>query len=125
MLRRKHHFNFPCFNALEVIEEEPLPCQYQLSPLEFEIGNVSKGSVAMVPKTTDFTFTYRFDSSEEKINPLLSPFSVRISNYSTLDEVRISNYSTLDENEEIANCQVDDEAEDFIRKFYEQLRTQN
>ncbi|WJX83222.1 hypothetical protein P8452_65898 [Trifolium repens] len=125
MLRHKHHFNFPCFNALEVIEEEPLPCQYQLSPLEFEIGNVSKGSVAMVPKTTDFTFTYRFDSSEEKINPLLSPFSVRISNYSTLDEVRISNYSTLDENEEIANCQVDDEAEDFIRKFYEQLRTQN
>jgi hypothetical protein len=85
-----------------------------LSPLEFEIGNVSRGSVAMVPETPDFTFNYRFDSSEEKISPLLSTFSVRI-----------SNYSTLDENEELANCQVDDEAEDFIRKFYEQLRTQN
>ncbi|CAJ2672215.1 uncharacterized protein LOC123890500 [Trifolium pratense] len=113
MSKRKHHFTFPCINAPEVIEEEHLRCQYQLSPLEFEIENVSKSSVAMVPKTPEFTFNFRFDSSEERKSPLLSPFSVRI-----------SNYSTLDENEVIENCQVDDMAEDFIKKFYEQLREQ-
>jgi hypothetical protein len=112
--RNKHHFTFPCINAPEVIEEEPLPCQYSLSPLEFEIENLSKGSVAIVPKTPEYTLNFRFDSSEERKSPLLSPFSVRI-----------SNYSTLEENEEIENGQVDDEAEDFIRRFYEQLKTQS
>ncbi|GAU17231.1 hypothetical protein TSUD_324350 [Trifolium subterraneum] len=114
MSKRKHQFTFPCINAPEVIEEEPLPCQYQLSPLEFEIETVSKGSVAMVPKTPEYTFNFRFDSSEERKSPLLSRFSVRI-----------SNYSALEENEEIENGQIDDEAEDFIKKFYEQLRAQS
>lgn len=106
--KRKHHFNFPCINAPEVIEDETLPCYQLSSPLEIE--NVCQGSVAMVPKTPEYTFNFRFDSSEERKS---SPFSVRV-----------SNYSALEENEEIENCQVDDEAEDFIRKFYEQLRTQ-
>ncbi|WJX83211.1 hypothetical protein P8452_65888 [Trifolium repens] len=83
--RNKHHFTFPCINAPEVIEEEPLPCQYSLSPLEFEIENLSKGSVAIVPKTPEYTLNFS-------------------------------------ENE---NGQVDDEAEDFIRRFYEQLKTQS
>ncbi|CAJ2672213.1 uncharacterized protein LOC123888085 [Trifolium pratense] len=113
-LKRKHHFTFPCINAPEVIDEEILPCQYLLSPLNFEIENVSKGSMTMVPKTPEYTLDFRFDASEEGESPLLSPFSVRI-----------SNYSTLEENEEIENSQVDDEAEDFIRRFYEQLRMQN
>ncbi|KAK2362348.1 hypothetical protein QL285_087419 [Trifolium repens] len=68
----------------------------------------------MMPKTPEYTLNFRFDSSEESKSPLLSPFSVRI-----------SNYSTLEENEENENSQVDDEAEDFIRRFYEQLKTQS
>lgn len=113
MSKRKHHFSFPCINAPNVIDEEPLPCQYQLSPIEFDIENVSKDGKAIVPKTPEYAFNFKFDSSEERKSPLLSPFSVRV-----------SNYSALGDNDEIGNCQVDDEAEDFIRRFYEQLRTQ-
>ncbi|QCD94140.1 uncharacterized protein LOC114180961 [Vigna unguiculata] len=95
--KRKHHFNFPCINTPDVVEE-PKP-------------------VMLVPMTPEYTFNLRFDASDftpgERKSPLLSPFSVRI-----------SNYSSEDENEEGAN-QVDDEAEDFIRRFYEQLRMQS
>ncbi|GAU17230.1 hypothetical protein TSUD_324340 [Trifolium subterraneum] len=94
MSKRKRHFTFPCIDAPEVVEEETLPCQYQLSP--------------------QYTLNFRSDASEERESPLLSYFSVRI-----------SNYSTLEENEEIENSQVDDEAEDFIKRFYEQLRMQS
>ncbi|XP_004493112.1 uncharacterized protein [Cicer arietinum] len=119
MPKRKHHFNFPCINSPDVIEEETLPYhQYQLSQIESDNINVTKGNVAMGPKTPEYTFNFRFDASEfgvgEEKSPLLSPFSVRVSNYSALEEI-----------EEVGNCQVDDEAENFIRKFYEQLRTQN
>ncbi|RDX63924.1 hypothetical protein CR513_57584, partial [Mucuna pruriens] len=89
MPKRKHHFNFPCINAPEVLEEEPR------FSLEVESFDVPKAVVT------------------EK-SPLLSPFSVRV-----------SNYSALDENEEVGNGLVDDQAEDFIRRFYEQLRTQS
>ncbi|TKY46236.1 hypothetical protein E2542_SST28274 [Spatholobus suberectus] len=96
--KRKHHFNFPCINTPEVIEE-PRP-------------------VVLVPMTPEYTFNLRFDASDfapgERKSPLLSPFSVRI-----------SNYSSEDENEEGGKGQVDDQAEDFIRRFYEQLRMQS
>ncbi|KAL9323776.1 hypothetical protein ACSQ67_008633 [Phaseolus vulgaris] len=95
--KRKLHFNFPCINTPEVVEES-MP-------------------VVLVPMTPEYTFkNLRFDASDfapgEMKSPLLSPFSVRI-----------SNYSSEDENEE-GGHQVDDEAEDFIKRFYEQLRMQ-
>ncbi|XP_061375706.1 uncharacterized protein LOC133317843 [Gastrolobium bilobum] len=112
MPKRKHHFNFPCIHAPEVSEEEP-----QFSALEVD-SDVPNVVVVTVPKTPEYTFNFRFDASEfapgDKKSPLLSPFSVRI-----------SNYSALDENEEIGNVQVDDQAEDFIKRFYEQLRKQS
>ncbi|GAV84018.1 DUF761 domain-containing protein [Cephalotus follicularis] len=54
------------------------------------------------------------EEKEEKSSPLLSPF-----------HVRVSNYSSEDENDIGGNVQVDDQAEDFIRRFYEQLRVQS
>ncbi|CAJ1792569.1 unnamed protein product [Sphenostylis stenocarpa] len=103
MPKRKHHFNFPCIHAPEVVEDE--------HRFSFEVeGEVPKGVV--VPKTPEYT--YNFFVPGEKKSPLLSPFSVRVSNYSALDET-----------EEVGNDRVDDQAEDFIRRFYEQLRTQS
>ncbi|KAG5051035.1 hypothetical protein AAZX31_02G064100 [Glycine max] len=111
--KRKHHFNFPCMNTPEVVEEP------------------NNRPVVLVPNnmTPEYTFNLRFDNINasdfapgERKSPLLSsssPFSVRISNYSSEDE----------ENEEQeggnGNGHVDDQAEDFIRRFYEQLRMQS
>ncbi|XP_020219525.1 uncharacterized protein LOC109802534 [Cajanus cajan] len=100
--KRKHHFNFPCINAPEVVEEEEPDFSFEVE------SDVPKG-VVTVPKTPEYTFNFFGQKS-----PLLSPFSVRV-----------SNYSALDENEEVGNDLVDDQAEDFIRRFYEQLRTQS
>ncbi|KAL2333900.1 hypothetical protein Fmac_015113 [Flemingia macrophylla] len=97
--RRKHHFNFPCLNTPEVVEE-PRP-------------------VVLVPMTPECTINRWFENasdfaSGEMNSILLSPFSVRI-----------SNFSSEADNEEGGNDQVDDQAEDFIRRFYEQLRMQS
>lgn len=105
MPKRKHHY-FPCINLPEVIEEEQLEAEE------------SKGAVVMVPKTPEYTFNIHFDHASEfapgeKRSPLLSPFSVRVSDYSSEDE------------NDGGNVQVDDEAEEFIRRFYEQLRVQS
>ncbi|KAL2320418.1 hypothetical protein Fmac_029387 [Flemingia macrophylla] len=100
--KRKHHFNFPCINAPEVLEEEP--------DFSFEVeSDVTVPNKGVISKTPEYTFNFLGQKS-----PLLSPFSVRV-----------SNYSALDENEEGENDRVDDQAEDFIRRFYEQLRTQS
>ncbi|KAK7267112.1 hypothetical protein RIF29_19776 [Crotalaria pallida] len=101
--KRKHHFIFPCINTPEVIEG---------------VSEVTK-DVVLVPKTPEYTFNLSFDASDfasgDKKSPaVLSPFSVRI-----------SNYSSADENEEGGNGQVDEQAENFIRRFYEQLRMQS
>lgn len=107
--KRKHLFNFPCINSPEAIEEE----HDDLEALE------EAKAVVLVPnKTPDYNFNLKFDACDfapgDKKSPLLSPFSVRI-----------SDYSSEDENEECVNGQVDDQAEDFIKRFYEQLRTQS
>lgn len=57
---------------------------------------------------------------------LMSPFSVRVSNYSSSedhDHVHISEDD--DENEDGRGGGVDDQAEEFITRFYEQLRAQS
>ncbi|KAK7336202.1 hypothetical protein VNO77_16736 [Canavalia gladiata] len=112
MGKLKHHFSFPCIHAPEVLEEKG----HQFS---FEVENdTPKAVVTVGNKTPEYTLNFSFDASDfgcgEKKSPLLSPFSVRV-----------SNYSALDENEEVGNAQVDDQAEDFIRRFYQQLRTQS
>lgn len=105
--KRKHHY-FPCMNEPDVIEEEhEEPLHEPQEPR----------AVVFVPRTPENSFNFRFDASDfasgEKRSPLLSPFSVRISNYSSEDE------------NEGGNGQVDDDAEEFIRRFHEQLRVQS
>ncbi|ESW33787.1 hypothetical protein PHAVU_001G098600 [Phaseolus vulgaris] len=105
MPKRKHHFNFPCIHTPEVLDDE--------HRFSFEVeSDVPKG-VVTVPKTPEYMYNI-FVPGEK--SPLLSPFSVRV-----------SNYSALDESEEIGNDDhvVDDQAEDFIRKFHDQLRSQS
>lgn len=99
MPKRKHHY-FPCINLPEVTGEEE------------EDANNAAAVMAMVPKTPD-EYTFNF-APREKHSPLPSPLSVRI-----------SNYSSQDENDNELSGQVDDEAEEFIRRFYEQLRLQS
>ncbi|KAJ4842789.1 hypothetical protein Tsubulata_021125 [Turnera subulata] len=110
--KRKHHY-FPCINLPEVMEEE-------------EHDHNEPKAVVVVPKTPEYyTFNIPFDApspdqfgSGEKVqqrSPLRSPFAVRVSNYSSEDDI----------NDDGMNGQVDDAAEEFIRKFYEQLRVQS
>ncbi|BAT84872.1 hypothetical protein LR48_Vigan03g186500 [Vigna angularis] len=104
MPKRKHHFNFPCIHAPDVVDDE--------HRFSFEVETDVPKGVVTLPKTPDYMFNI-FVPGEKK-SPLLSPFSVRV-----------SNYSALDESEETGNDHVDVQAEDFIRRFYEQLRSQS
>lgn len=115
--RNKHHF-FPCINPPQVIEEE----EDQEDDREKEAK-----AVVLMPKTPEYDFSFHFGArgervnmEDEKLSPLLlSPFAVRVSNYSSEDE---------DEDEEEGgnySGRVDDEAEEFIRRFREQLGMQS
>ncbi|KAK4746650.1 hypothetical protein SAY87_025687 [Trapa incisa] len=113
-LKRKHaHAYFPCINPPPVTEEELVG--------EDDGGSGEYGM--LVPKTpATSTFGYFHNASraenavQERLSPLVfSPFSVRVSDYSSEGE------SEWNE----SNRHVDDEAEEFIRRFYEQLRNQN
>ncbi|XP_044502590.1 uncharacterized protein LOC123223499 [Mangifera indica] len=103
--KRKRHY-FPCIKPPQVFEEGE------------EVYECEPEAVALVPRTPEYMFNFPFDVAElasgEKRSPLPSPFNVRI-----------SNYSSEDENEIAGNDKVDDEAEEFIRRFYEQLRKQS
>lgn len=107
--KRKHHHyfpsitHFPCINAQDDPEEsdEPRP-------------------VIVLPKieySPECSYNLRADESDlavgEKLSPMVSPFSVRVSNYSS------------DEETDCGNRQIDNEAEEFIRRFYEQIRFQS
>ncbi|XVE67589.1 hypothetical protein DITRI_Ditri09bG0000200 [Diplodiscus trichospermus] len=101
--KRKHH-HFPCISTLEVIEEEDYdyPQHLELEP----------NTVVLVPKTPECTFNFQIDASDfapgdQKRSPLPSPFSVRVSNYSSEDE------------NDGRNRHVDEDAEEFIKSFYE------
>ncbi|KAK9108652.1 hypothetical protein Syun_024663 [Stephania yunnanensis] len=120
--RSKHHHSyFPCINP----------------PLSSEIDHQHHKSSAVVnvnllPKI-DYSPEYQFNfrrfggtrtpkvmgigaGEKVEVSPLLSPFSVRISNYSSEDD---------ENNEIVGNSQIDDDAEEFITRFYEQLRMQS
>ncbi|KAJ8752448.1 hypothetical protein K2173_004084 [Erythroxylum novogranatense] len=118
--KRKVHHYFPCVNLPQVVEEEE----------EEEEGYYSSTgpnkAVVIVPKTPEpYVFNFCFDASDlapgEKRSPLLSPFAVRVSNYSSEDDIEEN------DNVDTGTCrrQVDDEAEEFIKRFYEQLRVQS
>lgn len=58
--------------------------------------------------------SYALSPAMEGASPLVSPFNVRISNYSSEEENEIS----------CGSEQVDNQAEEFIQRFYEQLKMQ-
>ncbi|KAL2939563.1 putative homeobox protein knotted-1-like 5 [Bienertia sinuspersici] len=82
-----------------------------------EIDHVGENNaLAIVPKTPEYTFNVCLDGYDlaagENRSPLLSPFPIMISDY-------------LSEDENEGNVQVDYEAEEFIKNFYDQLRAQS
>lgn len=112
----KHNcYYFPCINhrqAAEMEDEDP--------------DDHEPKAVAFVHKTPDYPFNLRFDH-DQKPSPMLSLFAVRISNYSS-EENEIDNNNNNSNNNAAAatsGLRVDDEAEEFIRKFYKQLRLQS
>ncbi|KAL5979920.1 hypothetical protein ACLOJK_039032 [Asimina triloba] len=114
--KRKHHHHhhhyFPHFPCINVQEEEP--------DQEFD----EPKAVIMLPKIPyspecSFDIPAAADTPDlgvgGKLSPMLSPFSGAASlNYSSDDEIDGGG----------ATGQVDKEAEEFIRRFYEQLRVQ-
>ncbi|XP_058102709.1 uncharacterized protein LOC131246521 [Magnolia sinica] len=105
--KRKHHHHYfpsiPCIKGPDEPEESDEP-----------------KAVIMLPNidySPDYSYNLQTDVPDlavgEKLSPMVSPFSVRV-----------SNYSSDDENDSGAR-QVDREAEEFIRSFYEQLRVQS
>ncbi|MED6163650.1 hypothetical protein PIB30_082051 [Stylosanthes scabra] len=119
----KHHFNFPCIHAPHVLEEH-----------DFEEGGNSSNinnnnAVVLIPKTPEYAFNFRLDNMNGSDLTPGGRKSPLLSSSPLISTVRISNYSALeyDENEEGGNGGgvIDDEAEDFIRRFYEQLRSQS
>ncbi|KAM7275154.1 hypothetical protein ACFE04_017020 [Oxalis oulophora] len=92
---------FPCINPPSVFEE-----------LE-----ENDKAVALLSKTPDNAFNFKLDDSEFAPGTTMSPFHVRVSNYSSEDENEVTGIEN--------DHRVDDEAEEFIKRFYEQLRVQS
>ncbi|KAK1566606.1 hypothetical protein Q3G72_001927 [Acer saccharum] len=109
-----HHHYFPCINSPQVLEEEEEEDQEDIMEPESYYNELNK-AVVLVPKTPEYTFNFRFDG-EKRSSPMPSPFSVRVSNFSSEDDEIMTDGG---------NGQVDDRAEEFIRNFYEQLRAQS
>ncbi|KAG9447335.1 hypothetical protein H6P81_013463 [Aristolochia fimbriata] len=109
--KRKHHY-FPCINAQdEDPEEEMTP------PPPTAVVPVRK----IEYPSPEYSFNFRLDGGGdfapgEKLSPLRSPFSVQVSDYSGIDEAGDGGIGTP---------QVDAAAEEFIRRFYDQLRMQS
>lgn len=101
--RKHHHHYFPCIN----LQEEP------------ETPPPSSHGLPAIQLSPEYSFNFRNDQSpefadlgERLISPMVSPFSVRVSNFSGVEE------------NDGGSRQVDVEAEEFITKFYEQLKAQ-
>ncbi|KAK9089980.1 hypothetical protein Sjap_023157 [Stephania japonica] len=120
--RRKHHY-FPCINAPSTcdVDDELVVDQY----LKKAVVAIEYSSPAYDHDHGTYNYSsFRFATPDlapgEKLSPLLkSPFSaVRISNYSSEDD-------EFDDVKDYKAQQVDEDAEEFIRKFYEQLSVQS
>ncbi|KAK9117754.1 hypothetical protein Sjap_016701 [Stephania japonica] len=118
--RCKHHHlysYFPCINPpLTHHDFDESEIQHHKSSAVVNVNLLPK-----IEYSPEYQFNFRFAmpkvGGETLVaSPLLSPFSVRISNYSSEDD---------ENNEIVGNSQVDDDAEEFIRRFYEQLKMQS
>ncbi|XP_042498318.1 uncharacterized protein LOC122076813 [Macadamia integrifolia] len=119
--RKYHYLNFPCINyppSPSVDEESDAHKEDILVSLS---PNNNNNNNELSPEPSyHHPYCFRLQTPTPDLAPagevvsplLLSPFAVRI-----------SSYSEEDENE--PNSLVDDAAEEFIRKFYEQLRMQS
>ncbi|XP_026385726.1 uncharacterized protein LOC113281251 [Papaver somniferum] len=119
MSKRKHHY-FPCINP---------PNEEDLDEEEIE-EEEAKAVVVVRPKvgySPECAFSFQFSTAatpdlapgDSRFSPLLSPFAVRVTEYSSEEENEIQLEGMR------SNPEVDDEAEDFIKRFYEQLRLQS
>ncbi|XP_010682249.2 uncharacterized protein LOC104897127 [Beta vulgaris subsp. vulgaris] len=106
-----HHIHFPCINSPLVLDELE-------SQDNCDIDHVDdNNAMVLMPKTPEYAFNLRLDGYDlapgEIRSPITTPFPIMISDYSSEDE------------HEEGNIQVDYEAEEFIKKFYDQLRAQS
>ncbi|KAK9669793.1 hypothetical protein RND81_13G154600 [Saponaria officinalis] len=109
--KHPHHIHLPCM--------KPPLVQDELESVSRENEENYNNALIVVPRTPEYTFNLRLDGydmpSGDTHSPLISPMSIKISDYSSEDEI----------NNDEGNIRVDDEAEEFIKKFYEQLRAQS
>lgn len=110
--KRKHHHHyfpsiahFPCINGQDDPDEKEEPRPVILLP--------------NIEYSPEWSYNLHGNASDlapgEMLSSTASPLSIRVSNYSLEEE----------DNDGGIKRQVDDEAEEFIRRFYEQLRIQS
>ncbi|XP_022935249.1 uncharacterized protein LOC111442185 [Cucurbita moschata] len=97
----KYQTYFPCINLPVEIKQQEKKEEEEDSYPEAEAACIDACSYALSP-------------AMEEGSPLVTPFNVRISNYSSEEENDIT----------CESGQVDNQAEEFIRRFYEQLKMQ-
>ncbi|OVA17333.1 Protein of unknown function DUF761 [Macleaya cordata] len=149
-----YHYFIPCINPPpdhdydDDLEQQVIPPHIEETKQQQQEQqpNISR-VVAVVPNNkikyySPNKYSYNDDYSRfgtpdlapgsETLSPLVvSPFSISVSNYSSEDDDNDEDEDEDDvnENEDIAgdnsSQQVDAAAEDFIRRFYEQLRVQS
>ncbi|XP_042499922.1 uncharacterized protein LOC122078126 [Macadamia integrifolia] len=132
--KRKHHYylNFPCIKNPPTDQDEESDASHSREDMEVLAVLPNNNNHKKLPHDTcspepgcPHSYNFRLNAPTPDLAPgdpvllsplLLSPFSIRISNYSSEEE--------NDAGRE-GNSRVDDEAEEFIRRFYEQLRMQS
>ncbi|KAL9229369.1 hypothetical protein vseg_004843 [Gypsophila vaccaria] len=114
-----HHIHLPCLNP-PVVQDELESIMSHDSNVDRVISNENYDNALVVvpPRTPEYTFNLPLDGYDlapgDTHSPLISPIPIKISDYSSEEEIN-----------EGGNIQVDYEAEEFIKKFYEQLRAQS
>ncbi|KAJ6791228.1 Uncharacterized protein M6B38_245755 [Iris pallida] len=101
--KRRHNY-FPCLSSVVKGDETPRPTTVNVPKIKYSPSPCSGLSQEL--------------ASGENKSPLLSPFSVRESNYSSEMEAEAEEAGSN-------SLEVDNKAEDFIRRFYEQLQVQS
>ncbi|XP_038887134.1 uncharacterized protein LOC120077324 [Benincasa hispida] len=116
----KYHTYFPCINLPVEIETRRQQEEEEKEEEEDSYPEAKAGCyLLMTPENTlnhlqYNACSYALSPAMEGASPLVSPFNVRISNYSSEEDNEIS----------CESGQVDNQAEEFIKRFYEQLKMQ-
>ncbi|XP_020246194.1 uncharacterized protein LOC109824082 [Asparagus officinalis] len=100
--KRRHSYFFPCITASSADEAD----DYRASPA------IVLPRIEFSPQCSTYNLTELAPGHDRNITPIRSPLSVRVSNFSLAEEGDGS------------SCEVDSQAEEFIRKFYQQLQAQ-